>query len=161
MGDPSAVAALGMALGGWTWVLAGLVLLGLEIVAPGTFMLWFGIAAIVTGAVAIGFDLAGSQALGWQAEVILFLALSVVAVGAGRTLFRGRPEAAANDSALNRRASRYIGREAVLSEAISGGVGRVRLDDTIWLVAGPELPAGTRVKVTGTDGPRLKVERAG
>ena len=40
------------------------------------------------------------------------------------------------------------------------GSGRVRIDDTVWQVRGPDAPAGARVKVTGADGPVLKVETA-
>lgn len=155
----SAVAAFGAALGGWAWIILGVVLLGLEILAPGTFMLWFGLAAIATGAVALGFDLAGSAALGWQAEVVVFLVLSLVAVFGGRRLFRGRAEPA-DDEGLNRRAARCIGRETTLADPIVDGAGRIRLDDTTWRVSGPDLPVGVRVRVVGADGPRLVVAAA-
>ncbi len=38
------------------------------------------------------------------------------------------------------------------------GRGSVSSGDTIWRVKGPELAAGTRVKVVGVDGTVLKVE---
>jgi len=159
--DGSATLAIGTALGGWGWIILGVVLLGLEVLAPGTFMLWFGIAAVVTGGVALGFDLAGSDVLGWQAEVVLFLILSAVAVAGGRRLFRGRAVRVGDDDGLNRRAARCIGRAATLDEPIVDGAGRIRLDDTTWRVSGPDLPAGTRVRVAAADGPRLIVEAAG
>jgi hypothetical protein len=34
---------------GWTWILIGLVLMGTELVASGVFLLWLGLAALVTG----------------------------------------------------------------------------------------------------------------
>ena len=61
---------------------------------------------------------------------------------------------------LNERASRYIGHEAVLNEPITDGIGRLALGDTVWRVAGPDLPAGQRVRVVGADAALLKVERA-
>ncbi|UXN74809.1 NfeD family protein [Devosia sp. A8/3-2] len=65
----------------------------------------------------------------------------------------------ANDSPyLNRRADRYIGREAVLEQPIIGGFGRIVLGDSVWRVAGPDLPAGARVRIVGSDGAVLKVE---
>ena len=35
-------------LGSWGWFIAGLILMGLEVLAPGAFMLWLGLAAIAT-----------------------------------------------------------------------------------------------------------------
>jgi membrane protein implicated in regulation of membrane protease activity len=49
----------------------------------------------------------------------------------------------------------------MLLEPISGGYGRARVGDSVWKVSGPELPAGTRVRVTGADGTVLTVEAAG
>ena len=60
---------------------------------------------------------------------------------------------------LNRRAEQLVGRVLVLEEAIAGGRGKVRFGDTLWLAEGPELPAGTRVKVTGVRRDFLVVER--
>jgi len=59
---------------------------------------------------------------------------------------------------LNRRAEQLIGRVLLLEEAIEGGRGKVRVGDTLWLAEGAELPAGTRVKVTGVRRDALQVE---
>lgn len=147
------------AFGGWAWIGIGIVLLGAEVMVPGSFLIWFGLAAIATGAVALGFDAAGSAAFGWQAELLLFLGLSVVTVIVGRRLFRTRsgPEAAAEPN-LNHRARACVGRRAVVVEAITGGRGRIALDDTTWLASGPDLPAGTEVRIAAAEGARLTVE---
>lgn len=142
-------------LGPWTWIVAGLILLVLEVVLPGTFFLWFGVSAVVVGIVALIFP-----ALAWQAEVIGFLALAVVLVIVGRRYYSGglgriRP------TGLNERAQNLVGRETVLSEPIVDGRGRIRVDDTVWRVTGPDMPSGSRVKVVGADGSVLRVERAG
>ena len=59
---------------------------------------------------------------------------------------------------LNRRAEQLIGRVLLLEEAIEGGRGKVRVGDTLWLAEGADLPAGTRVKVTGVRRDALQVE---
>ena len=59
---------------------------------------------------------------------------------------------------LNRRAEQLIGRVLLLEEAIKGGRGKVRVGDTLWLAEGADLPAGTRVKVTGVRRDALQVE---
>ncbi|MDQ3558886.1 MAG: NfeD family protein [Pseudomonadota bacterium] len=140
-------------LGGWSWWVLGLILLGVEIVAPGFFFLWFGIAAMLIGVSALLIDWP------WQLQVLGFLALSVVAALAGRR-FVGNPDVETADPLLNLRAGRLEGRTFVLTEPIVEGSGRVRIDDSVWQVRGPNAPAGSRVVVTGADGTVLKVESA-
>ena len=65
------------------------------------------------------------------------------------------------DSGLNNRALALVGTEAMLVQAIGPGNGRVRLADSTWLAAGPDLPAGTRVRVVGARGAVLLVAPAG
>jgi membrane protein implicated in regulation of membrane protease activity len=48
----------------------------------------------------------------------------------------------------------------VLADPIVEGRGRVRIDDTVWQVHGPDAPAGSRIVVTGADGSILRVEPA-
>ncbi|RBN09874.1 hypothetical protein DRB10_31075, partial [Klebsiella pneumoniae] len=59
---------------------------------------------------------------------------------------------------LNRRAEQLVGREVVLQQGIVGGQGRVSIDDASWQVSGPELPAGTWVRVVAVQGSTLVVE---
>ncbi len=145
------IAQLVEQLGAWSWVVAGLILLALEILLPGTIFLWFGVAAILTG----GFALVTS--FGWQVDVVLFVVLAGVLVIVGRRVF-SREAAPGERPFLNDRAQRLVGTSYVLSEPIVGGKGRIRIDDTQWRVAGPDLPSGTRVKVAAADGAVLKVE---
>jgi membrane protein implicated in regulation of membrane protease activity len=140
-------------LGPWNWVLAGLLLLVLEIfvAVPGSLFLFTGISALVVGASALLFD------WGWQFQLIGFAALSLILVIGGRRYFaqRARTE---GDQGLNERARRLVGSTYVLVEPIVDGTGRVKVGDSTWGVAGPDTPAGTRVKVVGADGSILRVE---
>ena len=61
---------------------------------------------------------------------------------------------------LNRRSVQLVGRVGVVEEAIAHGRGRVRIGDTLWLVEGPDAPAGAQVRVTAAEGAVLQVERA-
>jgi membrane protein implicated in regulation of membrane protease activity len=139
-------------IGPWAWIVAGLVLLGLELMAPGVFLMWFGIAALLTGGIAFLTDFT------WQIDLLIFVVLAIAAVIVGRRTFnRGTGE----QPLLNQRAQRLVGTTYVLAEPIVDGQGRVRIDDTMWRISGPDLPAGARVRVAGVDGTLLTVERAG
>jgi len=140
-------------LGGWAWWVLGLVLLGVEVLVPGFFFLWFGVAAILIGISALLIDWP------WQMQVVGFVVLSVIAALVGRR-FAGNLDEETADPHLNLRAGRLEGRTFVLAEPIVEGQGRVRIDDSIWQVQGPDAPAGARVRVTGADGAVLTVESA-
>ncbi len=60
---------------------------------------------------------------------------------------------------LNRPAAQIVGRVLVVAEAIEGGRGKVRVGDTLWPVQGPDLPAGSEVRVVAASGTVLQVER--
>lgn len=142
------------ALGVWTWFVLGTTLLFLELVAPGAIFLWFGIAAFAVGTLAL------TVALPWQAQIVVFAVLSVVLIFAYRRYFRARTEES-DRPFLNKRGESHIGQTYVLTDAITQGRGKIRIGDTDWRVSGPDLAKGESVKVTGTDGAVLQVEKAG
>lgn len=141
------------ALGPWSWFVLGLVLLGLEILAPGTIFLWFGLSALVVGVISLVFDFA------WQVDVTLFIVLSLVSLLIGRRLML-RLASEKGDPGLNQRGSRYVGREFTLAAPLNDGSGNLSIDDTIWRITGPDMPAGTKVRVESIDGVRLVVRPA-
>ena len=142
-----------LSLGVWNWFIAGVVLLILEILAPGIFMLWLGLAAFLVGL--ISFAIAWS----WQSQLVAFAVFSLAAIPLWRRL--GSHAHAPNDQTfLNRRAAAFIGRTFTLEKPIVDGSGTVAIDDTVWRITGPDCPAGSRIRVAGTDGVTLKVESA-
>ena len=139
--------------GPWAWVVAGVVLLALELVIPGGFLLWLGVAGILTGILSF------FQPIDWPFQFLIFGALSLVLIVAWMRYTKGR-ERTTDRPFLNRRAEAFIGHTAVLDEPIRDGYGRLSLGDTIWRIAGPDLPAGQRVRVISADGAVLNVEAA-
>lgn len=139
----------------WAWLILGLVLIGLETLVPGIFLMWFGVAAVLTSL----FDWAFG--LSWQANAIAFAVLALLSALAGWRLTRRREEEFGDTPLLNRRAEALVGRVFPLEGAIVAGEGRIRVDDGVWRVTGPDLPAGTRVEVAGVKGTILVVKAAG
>lgn len=140
-------------LGVWNWFIVGAAFLILELFAPGAFMLWLGVAALMVGVISFGVDWS------WQAQLVAFSVLSLALIPVYRR-FAPRVEKPSDSPLLNRRAESYVGRIFTLEKPIVNGVGGVRIDDTIWRVRGPEGPVGMQVRVTRVDGADLFVEQA-
>lgn len=139
---------------GW-WLLA-LVLIGAELVAPGYFMLWIGIAAAVMGALVLIVP-----DLGALAQAFAFAVLAVVSCVIYWKFVRRELNRVSDQPLLNRRAEQFVGRRYVLDSAIVNGQGKARVGDSVWLVEGPELPAGSAIEVIAVSGSTLKVEAVG
>jgi membrane protein implicated in regulation of membrane protease activity len=142
-----------VSLGSWNWFVLAAVFLVLELLLPGVFMLWLGLAAILVGLISLATDWM------WQAQLIAFAILAIACVPAWRYFARGF-EGPGDRPFLNRRAEGYVGRIFTLEKPIIGGVGTIRIEDTVWRVNGPDLPAGSRVKIARADGADLAVEAA-
>lgn len=133
------------------WILAGLLLI-LELTAPAFFFLWLGIAAAAVGLILLVFPV-----IDLETQLILFAIASIVSVLAWRKYRETRP-LKTDQPNLNRRGHQYIGRVFSLDQPITNGVGKVTVDDSTWRVKGPDLPAGTHIKVIGIDGVVFNVE---
>jgi membrane protein implicated in regulation of membrane protease activity len=100
----------------------------------------------------------GHGAWGWQIQLLVFAVLALAFALIGRRISASNSES--DQPMLNRRVEGLVGRTATLEDPISDGKGRIRLDDTTWIVHGPDMPAGTRVRITTAQAGGLTVERA-
>jgi hypothetical protein len=140
-------------LGFWDWFIAAAVLLLLEIMAPGTFMLWLGLSALLVGLISLGIDWS------WQYQFLAFAAFAMAAIPLWRRV-GARARSPTDQPFLNRRADSFIGRVFTLEKPIVGGNGTIGIGDTVWRISGPDCPSGSRVKVAAVDGATLRVEPA-
>jgi membrane protein implicated in regulation of membrane protease activity len=137
------------------WILA-LILIAIEVVLPGYFMLWIGIGAAVTGVVVLVLPDMSMLAQAVVFAVLAFASCAVYWYALRPRMQRNEP----GDELLNRRGAQLIGRRYVLIEAIVNGRGKARVGDGQWLVSGPDLPLGATVEVVDVDGTTLKVRAA-
>jgi inner membrane protein len=136
----------------WYWLVLAAVLGVIEVALPAMVCIWLAGAALATAAISWM-----APGLAWEHQALIFAALAIASVTLGRVAFAPtRPPP--NRSRLNRRAESYVGRMFTLDGAIVDGRGRLKVDDTIWLVAGPDLPVGTHVRIIGADNTVLRVE---
>jgi membrane protein implicated in regulation of membrane protease activity len=136
----------------WDWLALGSLLLIFEVFGVGGYLLWTGLAATIVGLLLYLFP-----ELSWAWQFVLFGSLSILTA-----LFWWRRQRmvgkACDQPGLNQRGQEFIGRSFNLHEAIISGRGKIKAGDSLWLVIGPDLPAGSPVRVVGQEGVRLKIE---
>src|SRR5258708_19354606 len=72
-------------LGTWNWLIFGFILMALELLAPGVFLFWLGLAALLVGL--LSFLINPS----WQTQLLMFAVFAVAAVPLWRRLLLGPP----------------------------------------------------------------------
>ncbi len=135
----------------WFWLSLGLILGVAEMVAPGFFLIWLGLAAIIVGVLDYFLPIAVPF------QVAMFAILSVLTVFAGKKFLTDNP-IESTDPKLNDRGARLTGEIVTVVEAIADGNGRVKVGDSVWSARGADAGVGARVRVTGADGAVLLVE---
>ena len=138
---------------GLIWIVAALILGVAEAFLPGAFLIWIALAAGLVGIIDLVFE------PGLLMEIVIFAAGAAVAVFIGQKVY-GSLDRASPPLPLSR-AHGLIGRQFALATAIANGFGTMTVEDSVWRVTGPDLPAGTKVKVVAVlDGSVVRVEMA-
>ena len=137
----------------WIWLAIGVVLLIGEVLIPGIFLLWIGLAGLATG-----FLVAVASDISFEVQGTLFAVFSIVSVIVGRNIMKNTPESEEAPT-LNKKGAAMVGKNYVLASAIVNGEGRVTVGDTVWAATGEDMPEGTQVTVTEVDGTRIHVKK--
>ncbi len=131
----------------WPWVIAGAVLIGLEIVAPGVFLLWIGLGAAAVG---LSVLLAPDMPLPWQLMVFAVAMLGSIAIG---FMIQRRSRISISGTTLNRELDALVGREVEAIHDFAGGHGRIRVGDSSYTAqcvsTTRPVAAGAIVRITG------------
>lgn len=136
----------------WLWWSAGVLLLVGEMLIPGVYLLWIGLAAAATGVFAWMMP-----ALGYEIHGLIFALLAIVSIYIGnRFVYKSTQET--GEPHVNLRGQKFVGRKFEVVEAIRNGHGHVQVGDSRWLAAGPDMAKGTIAHVTAVDGTVLVVE---
>lgn len=134
----------------WHWIIAGLFLIGIDIlILPGSFLLWIGLSALIVGAVTLFIPLS----LGGQ--LLIFSPLALIITWAGKSYVKKNIHSDA--PLLNRRSEQLIGTALVLKHPIVDGYAQISMGDSVWNVRGPDLPAGHPVIIKAVEGNTLVV----
>ena len=135
---------------GWPWAIGGLILLIAEVIAPGFFLVFLGVAAIATGLFTLLFD------LGVAPQLALFVIYTALALMIGKRWY-AEPDTSDQAMSLNDPARRLVGRTATVVDPIDEHGGRVRLGDSEWTARGGPAATGDRVEIISVEGNCLRV----
>jgi hypothetical protein len=137
----------------WAWIVAGLALLGLELLVGTLYFIFLGVAALAVGVVA--YFTAGAAWLQW----LLFTVLALGSMVLFRRPLLERLKLTGDAGAVDN----LVGEVAVLTAPLPpGGIGKAEMRGTSWNVrnAGSEpLEAGLRVRVERVEGLLLWVRK--
>lgn len=125
----------------WHWLALALLLFIAETLGAAGLLVALGMAAALTGFAVMILQIS------WEWQLIGFSILCVAfALG---WWFLLKQHSIKTPGLLNRPMEALIGTTVSLYEPIVNGRGKIRYNDANWFVTGPDLPAGSRVKITG------------
>lgn len=135
------------------WLSLGGLLLAAEMLGGNGYLLWSGVAAVITGLVV------WLLPVGWEGQGVLFAVLTLVAAWLWwRWLNKRVGEQKPADAHLNQRGQQIVGRRFTLDTTLVNGRGHMRVGDSSWpVVADEDLTAGTQVEVMAVEGITLRV----
>ncbi|MDO4430242.1 MAG: NfeD family protein [Lonepinella koalarum] len=138
----------------WHWLILGFGLLIAEIFMPGVFLLWWGIAGIIT---------AGLTALFPQISLTI-MAIGYAILSAILSLLwwkyqHNKDLADDKKSLLNQRDHAMLGQIGIVQEIADNGIGRGKFADTTWRIQGENLQPNDRIEVVSAIGITLIVEK--
>ena len=137
----------------WHWFGLAAILSILEVTLGASFfLLWFALSAVI-----IAIILMLMPTLGWQYQLLIFAIGSLASISFWAMRLKNT-SMKTNISTLNRRSEQYLNRVFTLAEPIINGRGKIKVDDSFWIVEGPELALGKRVRVIDINGLILKVK---
>lgn len=139
----------------WNWWVLALLLLVVELLAPGFFFLWMAASGFVTGCLLLLIP-----AIDIKLQVAFFSVLSVVLITLWKLYGKKHP-ITTDHPLLNKRGQQYIGRVFSLYKPIENGEGKIKVDDSIWKVHGKDCDITTKVKVIAVRGTVFDVEKVG
>jgi len=139
-------------LNSWHWGIIAVILIALEMFAPGAFMVWLGVAAGVVSLLMLIFP-----NITWETQFVIFAIVSVATIYSWRSYSNKHPSTTDQPN-LNQRGEQYVNRVFTLQVPIVNGQGKIKVDDSTWKIEGEDCETGTKVKVTGVDGVVLMVE---
>lgn len=127
------------------WFTVGIILIILEMLLPGMFLMWFGVSALLVGVITLIITMS------MNAELILFAITSVLSVITVILIMRKvspNTQSTVTQNLNQARGSEFIGMTFTLDSKVINHEGKINIGDTAWLIKGPDAEAGTHIEIT-------------
>ncbi len=138
----------------WHWLVFGFSLLIAEILLPGVFLLWWGLAALVIAAV-----VALVPTLPLSIVIVGYALLAIILSLLWWKYQHGKDRADQAKTSLNQRDHAMLGLRGSVREVSDNGIGRGYFGDTTWRIQGQNLQVGDIVEVQRVEGITLWVRK--
>ena len=138
----------------WHWLVLGFVLLIAEILVPGVFLLWWGLAAIVAAGV-----MALVPSLSLTALAVFYAILAIILSLLWWKYQHSKDNQDQSRTTLNQRDHTLLGKKGTVLEIGSNGIGRGAFADTTWRIQGEHLTVNDLVVVERVDGITMLVKK--
>lgn len=136
----------------WHWFGLAAVLGILEVsVGSSFFLLWLAVSATTVATI-----LMIMPSLTWQYQLLIFAVESITCIFFWHLHLKKHP-IKTDKPTLNRRSEQYVNRVFSLAEPIVNGRGKIKVEDSLWVVEGKDLSVGKKVRVIGVNGVILQV----
>ena len=135
----------------WIWAVGSIAVAIVEMHSPGCYLIWIAAGGSITSILSFIFDLS------FKVQLSVFVVSCVATCVIGFFVYQRLGTLSVPTSPRNRRDLDLIGAKGIVAEAFANGSGKVRLGDSVWLAAGPNLTKETPVIVTEVRGTVLVV----
>ncbi|MBR5130174.1 MAG: NfeD family protein [Alphaproteobacteria bacterium] len=141
--------------GVWSWMSLGVILMILELLIPGTFLIWFGLGSILTGLTVLMFS-----GITLSIQLLIFVIMSLICVTFGILVYTkifGKNKE--NEHNKKTGAHRYVGARFIVVEPIKNGRGKIAVGDSVWIaLSDNDFKKGDEVTVIDVKGTQLIVK---
>ncbi len=127
------------------WFTLGIILIILEMLLPGMFLMWFGASALIVGVITLIIPMS------MNAELILFAITSVLSVITVILIMRRvapNSQSTVTHNLNQARGSELIGSVFTLNSDITNNEGKLKIGDSVWLIKGDNAETGTQIEIT-------------
>lgn len=136
------------------WLIIGALLILFEIILPGVYLFWIGVAALI-----VGFIL-NFLPLSLTIQILLFAIFCIVTVLIGVKTYKGKDRDITTQHLNQARGAEYVGKVFTLTQDVVNNEGRLPIGDSVWGIHGEDLLAGTKIRITKANGNTLIYERS-